>query len=120
MTDLAYDDGGELVIPIDGFVCVLSTDDAWLVLRDDRVGAQIGLRREHRAQAAALVERAARVERAVSTDDSELRVSFDGGEMIVVPADPDVEAWEVRIGNGAELQVIAAPGGGEPIIFDAR
>jgi hypothetical protein len=119
---LVYDDaGGELTIPITGFVCIHWTDQGRLVLRDNdrQVGAQIALGPERRPEAQALVERHARVERAVSTYDSELRVSFEGGDTIVVSAHPDVEAWHVSVGNGAELQVIAQPGGGEPITFDA-
>jgi hypothetical protein len=46
-----------------------------------------------------------------------LRLDFDGGDAIVVPPDPDYEAWEVS-GPG-RVKVVALPGGGEPAISDS-
>ena len=111
-------DGG-FVLPIGGFVCsemrggdelILrgpgSADEAWVW------GNQVGedLIRQ-------LVERGARVERAGVTRDSMLQIAFEDGTSIVNPAADEVEGWEVR-GPGYVLAV-AAPGGGEPAIWDA-
>ena len=108
---------GDFVIPLERFVC-------------SDVGHfpnQVIVRREGSEETArisgkglddvipGLVQLKARIVRAVATTDSTLRIDFDGADSVEVPADPDVEAWEIR-GPGP-VTVIGLPGGGEPLIF---
>ncbi|HEY7420888.1 MAG TPA: DUF6188 family protein [Gaiellaceae bacterium] len=109
---------GSFVLPLEGFVCtevrgsdlilrrVDSTDESWVS------GTDIG-----EGVARQLVERGARVSRAVVTRDSTLQIDFDDGVAVVNPPADDVEAWEVR-GPGHVL-VVALPGGGEPAVWDS-
>lgn len=47
---------------------------------------------------------------AVADDSGGLRVDFEGGTRLLVPADPNYEAWTVAGPNG--LKVVSLPGGG--------
>ena len=110
--------GGEFVIPIAGLVCSEAQPGDRLVLRgvDSADEAWVSGSRLGEIVLQELAHREARVERAIATRDSTLRISFDNGASLVNPAEKDVEAWEVR-GPGYVL-VVAMPGGGEPAIWD--
>jgi Family of unknown function (DUF6188) len=82
-----------------------STDEAWVT------GIEEAAIRD-------LVDREARVARAVVSRDSTLQIDFEGGAAsVVIPPEDEVEAWEVR-GPGCVL-LVALPGGGEPAIWDS-
>jgi hypothetical protein len=121
MREFVIEQDGEFALPLNGFVCSDLGRYGFLDIVDES-GAEariLLLREEHKALAAALVERRARVERAFFTGDSELRLIFDGGDTIVVPPDGKYEAWEVRIGRNGDVGVFATPGGGEPSVWGA-
>jgi uncharacterized protein DUF6188 len=110
---------GEFVLPIAGFVCSEARNGTELILRslDSADEAWVWGAQVTEELIGRLVERGARVDRASASRDSVLRIAFDDGTAIVNPAGDEVEAWEVR-GPGYVL-VVAAPGGGEPAIWDA-
>lgn len=109
-------DGGFL-LPLSGFTCTEARGDD-LILRSpdsqDEAWVSAGLGDDVMTE---LVSREARVERAVVSGDSALRLDFDDGVSVVSPPAADAEAWEVR-GPGHVL-VVALPGGGEPAIWDS-
>lgn len=119
MTHVVREVEGEFVLPLDGFVCSEVRDGPNLILRsaDSRDKAWVSGTRFTEDLIRQLVEREARVSRAVATRDSTLQIAFDNGASVVNPAADEVEAWEVR-GPGYVL-VVAGPGGGEPAIWDA-
>jgi hypothetical protein len=113
---------GAFVVPVAGFICAGLEDGPatvnLLLLHADFVPrAEVRLPADRRDLVLSLVTRRARVESALSTDDSELRLRFDLGDAVVVPPDPSYEAWEVT-GPG-RFKLVAAPGGGEPAIWAA-
>jgi len=89
---------GEFVLPLDGFVCGEVRDGPNLILRsaDSRDEAWVSGTRFTEDLIRQLVEREARVSRAVATRDSTLQIAFDNGASVVNPAADEVEAWEVR------------------------
>jgi hypothetical protein len=51
--------------------------------------------------------------------ESLLRIEFDGGTVLEIPASDEFEAWEVSVAEGSVFAVAPA-GGGEPAIWDER
>lgn len=116
MTRLVVEEvDGVFVLPIAGFVCV--TRFGVDVIAEDhgsRVRARFPVKEE--AVAEELVTRRARVEQATVSHESTLRIEFDGGTVVEIPAG-EYEAWEVSVADGAVFAVAPA-GGGEPAIWD--
>ena len=117
MTYVVREVDGEFVLPIEGFVCSEMRDGGELILRNSTDEVWITGSRFTDDLIRQLVEREARVVRAVATHDSTLQIAFDDGASVVNPPADEVEAWEVR-GPGRVL-VVAVPDGGEPAIWDA-
>jgi hypothetical protein len=106
---------GVFVLPIAGFVCVGRKGPDVIALDEDSgVEAKLPARDEDFAEK--LVDRRARVERATVSHESTLRIEFDGGTVLEIPAG-DYEAWEVSVADGS-IFAVAPAGGGEPAIWD--
>jgi hypothetical protein len=115
------------VLPLAGFISAGSRywadpveggDEIDLVMHagDFSGAAVVSLPGSARPLVLSRVERRALIESAVATDDSELRLSFEDGDAIVVPPHDDAEAWEV---DGPGFQVIGTPTGGRVSLSDA-
>jgi hypothetical protein len=110
--------GGAFALPLEGFVCSEARDDELILRSEDSTDeAWVSASRIDADVMRELVDREARVEGALATHDSTLRIDFEGGVSVVNPPADEVETWEVR-GPGYVL-VVAMPGGGEPAIWDA-
>ena len=109
---------GVFVLPIAGFVCLKRKGiDVIARSEDSGVEAQLAVNDEDLAQQ--LVDRRARVKRATVSQASTLRIEFEGGTVLEIPASHEFEAWEVSVGEGSVIAVAPA-GGGEPAIWDGR
>ncbi len=110
---------GELVLPLASFVCsawnsgelVLKSADLKQEARILGDGLDESLSRD-------LVARGARIERAMVTADSTLRLDFDRDASIAISASEAAEAWTV-LGPGT-LAVIAGVDGDEPHIGETH
>ena len=74
-------------------------------------GTQLGLSGEKPAeagQASILVGKT--IQHAIAGKDGSLDVRFTDGSRLVVPSDPDYEAWEANATDG--FMVVSLPGGG--------
>jgi hypothetical protein len=109
---------GVFVLPIAGFVCERRKGmDVSARSEDSDVEATLPTKDAQLAQD--LVGRRARVERAIVCRESTLRIEFDGGTLVEIPASYEFEAWEVSVDDGSVFAVAPA-GGGEPAIWDQR
>ena len=116
MTRLVVEEvDGVFVLPIGGFVC-LKRFGADVIAHDEASGVRARFPATAEAFAEELVSRRARVEQATVSHDSTLRIEFDGGAVLEIPA-AGYEAWEVSVADGSVFAVAPA-GGGEPAIWD--
>ena len=105
-------------IPLEGFVAasVGGTGNTILRLEAGDAHAEVLVSVNMVPRIVALAAERARVKTATASDDSTLRVVFEDGEVLEIPAG-DYEEWEIR-GPGS-IVVVAPAGGGEPAIWDA-